>query len=143
MLIAIHDVPPQPGDRRASEDPHLICAECDVGRACYLEPPEPVWMAAVIANKSVHVRLGETLKAFKGEPVPSATLRLVANQGAWTSRIRELRYLGWEIDTFRRKLVGGRVSSFYRLRSWQPWPPDPTGTIREYERARAQRNKSS
>lgn len=87
------------------------------------------------------MRLGETLKAFNGQPVAAATLELVADQDDWKRRIRELRYLGWEITTFNRKLPGGRVSSYYRLDKSKPWPPDPTGTIREYERKRAQRNK--
>jgi hypothetical protein len=100
-------------------------------------------MGAVIAHKSVHMRLGETLKAFKGEPVPAATLEFVANQDDWKKRVRELRYLGWDIATFNRKLPSGRVSSFYRLNSSQPWVPDPTGTIRQYERERAQRNRSA
>ncbi len=99
-------------------------------------------MGAVMGLKSVHMRLGETLKAFRGQPVAAATLELVANQDAWPTRVRELRYLGWDIESFNRKLPGGRVSSFYRLKKSKPWPPDPTGTIRQYEKDRAQRNKS-
>jgi hypothetical protein len=100
-------------------------------------------MRAVMGHKSVHVRLGETLKAFKGEPVDAATLRFVANQGDWKKRVRELRYLGWDIRVFNRRLAGGKVSSFYQLRRSQPWPEDPTGVIRQYERDRAGRNRES
>ena len=89
------------------------------------------------------MRLGETLKAFKGRPVPAATLEFVANQANWQARIRELRYLGWHITSFNRKLEGGRVSSFYRLNKSERWPPDPTATIRQYERDRAERNRSA
>jgi hypothetical protein len=87
------------------------------------------------------MRLGETLKEFQGQPVAAATLKFVANQDAWQARVRELRYLDWDIKTFNRKLPSGRVSSFYRLNKSKPWPSDPTATIREYERKRAQRNK--
>ncbi len=95
-----------------------------------------------MAHNSVHVRLGETLKAFKGDPVPAATLDYVANQDGWKKRVRELRYLGWEIESFNRKVgEGGRVSSYYRLVKSRPWPEDPTGIIRQYERDRAERNR--
>lgn len=96
-----------------------------------------------MAHPSVHVRLGETLKAFKGEPVPAATLDFVANQDDWKKRVRELRYLGWKIETFNRKLSkGGRVSSYYRLVKACSWPDDPTSVIRQYKRDRAERNKA-
>jgi hypothetical protein len=125
------------------ENLRALCAECNVGRESCRELQEPEWMHAVMAHRSVHMRLGETLKAFRGRPVPAETLKLVADQDGWKTRLRELRYLGWDIEAFNRKLKGGRVSSFYRLKKSKPWPPDPTGTIRQYERDRAQRNKSA
>jgi len=39
-----------------------------------------------MGHKSVHVRLGETLKASKGEAVDAATLEFVANQDDWKKR---------------------------------------------------------
>jgi hypothetical protein len=127
----------------ALDNSRLYCVECNEGRECSTEPPEPAWMGTVMAQENVHMRLGETLKVFDGEPVSASTLKLVAGQDGWTTRVRELRYLGWEIEAFKRKLPNGRVSSYYRLNKWQPWPSDPTGTIREYERRRAQRNRAS
>ncbi len=121
----------------------FICGECNAGIGTYLGFHGPLWMDAVMAHGSVHIRLGETLKAFKGEAVPAATLDFVANQDDWKKRIRELRYLGWEIETFNRKLSeGGRVSSYYRLVKSRPWPEDPTGFVRQYERERAERNRT-
>lgn len=140
-LIAVHHVSRE-REGLDSSGLRVICGECNAGREGYLELPEPAWMGAVMGLKSVHMRLGETLKAFRGQPVAAATLELVANQDAWPTRVRELRYLGWDIESFNRKLPGGRVSSFYRLKKSKPWPPDPTGTIRQYEKDRAQRNKS-
>ena len=92
--------------------------------------------------RSVHLRIGETLKAFQSELVPTAILKFVANQDDWKKRIRELRYLGWEVKTFNRRVSDTRVSSFYRLVQSQPWPNDPTGDIRRYERERAKRNRT-
>lgn len=93
-------------------------------------------------NRSVHVRLGETLKVFRGKPVPGAILKFVAQQDAWANRIRELRYLGWEIVACWPRVGDARVSSFYRLVKSQPSPADPTGDIRRYERDREQRNRA-
>ena len=57
-------------------------------------------------------------------------------------RVRELRYLGWNIPApSRKKQAGGRVKSFYRVIESKPWPDDPTGFIRRHERERAERNK--
>jgi len=145
VLAAIQDVSGERELNTVSDKPQLFCEECNAGlEACRLEHHDPAWMVAVMSHRSVHVRLGETLKAFEGEPVSAEVLNLVANQGAWKKRIRELRYLGWEIETFNRKLPeGGRVSSYYRLVKSRPWPTDPTGIIRQYERDRAERNRGS
>jgi len=90
----------------------------------------------------VHVRIGELLKgAGVGEPVPSHMIDIVANQDEWRKRLRELRYLGWEITTSRANLPGGRFQSAYRLDRFTEWPADPSGWIRNYEQERAKRNK--
>jgi hypothetical protein len=86
------------------------------------------------------MRIGETLKAFKGEPVPAQVMDFVANQDDWKKRARELRYLGWRIHVFNRKPPNGRVSSFYKLLKSTEWPADPTAVIRRYEQDRAKRN---
>lgn len=126
-----------------SPDRDWVCEECNAGIGAYVGPTGPSWLDAVIGHESVHVRLGETLKAFKGEAVPASTLEFVANQDDWKKLVRELRYLGWEIETFNRKLPeGGRVSSYYRAVKARPWPEDPTSAIRQYERDRAERNKA-
>ncbi len=140
VLIAVHYLREQDSDSILA-NPRAICTQCSA-RSEIRDPGEPAWMGAARAHKSVHVRLGETLKAFQPDAVPAATLKLVADQDGWKSRLRELRYLGWDIESFNRKLKGGRVSSFYRLKKSKPWPPHPTGTIRQYERDRAQRNKT-
>ena len=135
VLIRINMLP------RSNQD--VVCEECNAGIGTYIGPAGPLWLDAVVAHQSVHIRLGETLKAFKGEPVDAATLEFVANQDDWKKRIRELRYLGWEIETFSRRLPeGGRVSSYYRLVKSRPWPEDPTKVIRQYEHDRAERNRS-
>ena len=143
MLVVDHKIPRELGGETVPENLEAICEDCNAGKKAYFKSMDTEWMREVMRHKSVHVRLGETLKAFKGEPVDAATLEFVANQDDWKKRVRDLRYLGWEIVTFNRRISETRVSSFYRLVQSQPWPTDPTGVIRQYERDRAKRNKTS
>ncbi|MGO9240704.1 MAG: HNH endonuclease [Bryobacteraceae bacterium] len=142
-LVVNHRVPRERGGETVPDNLWAICEECNAGKKNYFKSVDADWMRKVMAQKSARIRLGEALKAFKGEPVPAAILEFVANQADWKKRVRDLRYLGWEIDTFNRRLSkGGRVSSFYRLVKCQPWPEDPDAIIRKYERDRAARNRS-
>ena len=142
MLVPSHKVPRERGGEAVPENADVVCEECNAGMEGYFKPLDPEWTGTVMAHRSVHVRLGETLKAFKGAPVGGATLRFVANQADWKKRIRELRYLGWDIETFNRRISETRVSSFYRLVRSRPWPADPSGVIRQYERDRAEPNRA-
>jgi hypothetical protein len=119
-----------------------ICEECNSDKKDYFKSVDVGWMRKIMAQESIHIRLGETLKTFQGEPMPAAALEAVANQDDWKKRVRELRYLGWEIETFSRRLSRGGRSSYYRLVKSQPWPGNPSGIIRQYERDRARRNRA-
>jgi len=132
VLVVDHKIPREWGGETVSENLEAICEDCNAGKKNYFKSVDAELMRGVMGHKSVHVRLGETLKASKGEAVDAATMEFVANQDDWKKRIRELRYLGWDIKTFNRKLPGGRVSSFYRAAKPKPWPVDPTGVIRQY-----------
>ena len=99
-------------------------------------------MRSAIKHDSVHVRIGELLKgAGVGVAVASHMIDIVANQDEWRKRLRELRYLGWEITASRANLPGGRFQSAYTLVKFTGWTPDPSGWIANYERERAKRNK--
>ncbi len=141
VLVVDHKAPCEWGGETVPENLEALCEDCNSGKKAYFKSVSAEWMRGVMGHQSVHVRLGETLKAFKGEPVDAATLKFVANQSNWTARVRELRYLGWEIETFNRRISETRVSSFYRLVRSRPWPADATGVIRQYERDRAERNR--
>jgi hypothetical protein len=93
-------------------------------------------------HRSVHVRIGELLKASRGRPVSSELIAIVANQEDWQKRTRELRYLGWHIDVTKSTIPSGRVRSSYTVKRFTDWPPDPSGWIRKYESNRAKRNRS-
>jgi 5-methylcytosine-specific restriction endonuclease McrA len=141
-LVVDHKIPREWGGKTESENLWAICEECNHGKKNLFASVDTPAMRNAIRHDSVHVRIGELLKgAGVGVPVPSHMIDIVANQDEWRKRLRELRYLGWEITASRGDLPGGRFQSAYRLDKFTEWPPDPTGWIANYERERAQRNK--
>jgi hypothetical protein len=104
------------------------------------------FMKKVTAHESVHVRIGETLKETGVDKrTPPWLLDIVANQEDWHKRLRELRYpvIGWKINTKGYKTKSGRKTVDYVLKSYKPWPDDPTGKIRQFEKERERRNKNN
>jgi 5-methylcytosine-specific restriction endonuclease McrA len=141
VLVVDHKIPRDWGGLTEPDNLWAICEDCNAGKKNYFASVDTEWMREVMGNKSVHVRLGETLKALQPAAVPASTMSFVAGQDDWKKRARELRYLGWNIHVFNRTLPEGKVSSFYQLLHWEPWPEDPTNVIRRFERERAVRNK--
>jgi hypothetical protein len=124
-----------------SENLWAICEECNSGKKNLFETQDQDLMRRVMQYDSVHVRIGETLKAKPGQPLPSSLLEFVADQDDWKKRTRELRYLGWKVRVIKKK-VNGKIRAFYQLDEWKPWPDNPTAVIRQYEQRRALRNKA-
>lgn len=141
VLVVVWKLPRELGGRLEQGNLWAICEECNAARKEYFDSGGATWIRDLTKLKSVHVRLGETLLAFKGELVPAQMMEVIAHQDDWKKRVRELRYLGWEINVFNPKLPNGRVSSFYKLLKSAPWSDDPTRVIRQYERQRAERNR--
>jgi hypothetical protein len=101
-------------------------------------------MRKATADKSVHVRIGELLKAVGvGKRTPSYLLAVVADQDDWQKRLRELRYpvIGWEIETHLYKAPSGKKLADYVLKSYRPWPENPSEVIRRFEKEREETNK--
>ena len=133
VLQVDHRLPKDWGGTDVLDNLQPLCEECNRGKknfyASYREFADEIKAAAV--HESVHQRIGELLKAFNGRPVRSDVLELVASppgdyQEDWQKRLRELRVLGWEIETSRQR-ENGRVRAYYRLVRSRPWP---TGSIR-------------
>lgn len=122
-----------------------LCHECNHGKKDRYKDfgVGPDLMKDLAEIESVHIRIGELLKAFKGKPVPSELIEVVANQSEWRKRLRELRYPGvdWKIEAVQERRAGRRAKVGYRVVEHRPWPEDPTGLIRKYEEERATRNK--
>jgi len=64
-------------------------------------------------------RIGELLRALRGQWVPSELIGIVASakeyQEDFQRRIRDLRYLGWDYEQQKRHNEGARVRTYYRL----------------------------
>jgi 5-methylcytosine-specific restriction endonuclease McrA len=123
-----------------------ICEACNSGKKDFFSSldADREMMKAVLAHESVHVRIGELLKAVGiGKRTPSYLLNVVANQDDWHKRLRELRYpvIGWDIQTAKYKGNSGRILVDYVLRAYKPWPKDPSGVIRLFEKNREQPNR--
>jgi 5-methylcytosine-specific restriction endonuclease McrA len=145
-LVVDHKKPRDWGGTNDRENLWAICVECNAGKKAFFSSlkADSETMTRVMNNRSVHVRIGELLKAVGvGHRTPSSLLEVVADQDDWQKRLRELRYpvIGWEIEKVLYKSQTGRKHSDYVLKSWRPWPDDPTGRIRAFERERLRRNR--
>lgn len=139
-FVIDHKIPKDWGGTSDPSNLWAICKECNGGKKNYFASYDQGLMRSVMHYKSVHMRVGELLKAKLGEPVPSFLIAFVAAQDDWKKRTRELRYLGWRITVSKKKAANGKVESFYSLHGHTPWPPNPSGWIQQYERERKNKN---
>jgi hypothetical protein len=147
-LVVDHKKPRDWGGTNDRDNLWAICEPCNAGKKAYFSSlnVDADMMKRVMSHDSVHVRIGELLKAVGvGEPTPTALLEVVAGQDDWQKRLRELRYevIGWKVGTKLYKATSGKKMSDYVLESFRPWPEDPTGTIRRFEIEREKRNKKN
>ena len=145
-LVVDHKKPRDWGGENDRLNLWAICEECNSGKKAYFSSlnAHPEIMKKAMANESIHVRIGELLKATGvGKRTPSSLLEVVADQDDWQKRLRELRYpvIGWDIETFLYKGPSGKKQADYVLRSYKPWPENPSEKIRRFEKDREQRNR--
>jgi 5-methylcytosine-specific restriction endonuclease McrA len=146
-LVVDHKKPRDWGGSNDRENLWAVCEECNSGKKAFFSSlnVEPTMMKTVTAHESVHVRIGELLKAVGvGKRTPSSVLEVVADQDDWQKRLRELRYpvIGWEVETHLYKALSGKKQADYILKSYKPWPDNPTEVIRQFEKERERRNKA-
>ncbi|MGA3136026.1 MAG: HNH endonuclease signature motif containing protein [Terracidiphilus sp.] len=146
-LVVDHKKPRDWGGTNDRDNLWAICEECNSGKKAYFSSlnVDADLMKKAISHESVHVRIGELLKAVgTGNRTPSSLIEVVADQDDWQKRLRELRYpvIGWEIETRLYKGTSGKKQSDYVLISHKPWPKDPTGKIRQFEEERKRRNEN-
>jgi 5-methylcytosine-specific restriction endonuclease McrA len=135
-----HKIPREWGGKTEEDNLWAICSVCNEGKKNYYASFDTGIMRNVLVYPSVHKRIAELLHIMPGEWVDCDIIEFVANsqgfQTDWRKRLRELRYLGLEIETMRDH-KGRRTISLYRLRRWVPLPDDPTAAARKYEKDRA------
>lgn len=140
-LVVGHKIPLSWGGTDNIENLQPLCDECNAGKNALFASLDDDVMREVIKYSSVHQRLAKALLLRKGRPVPSQVLEIIANQEDWHKRLRELRYLGWNITAQKRKLPSGRITTSYVLEQEGDWYDDMTARIREFERERAFKNR--
>jgi HNH endonuclease len=146
VLVVDHKNPRDWGGTNDRGNLWAICEDCNAGKKAFFSSlrVDGEVMKKAMSHESVHVRIGELLKAVGvGNRAPSALIEVVADQDDWQKRLRELRYpvIGWDVETQLYKDRFGKKQSDYILRSHLPWPEDPSGTIRKFEKDREKRNK--
>jgi hypothetical protein len=146
VLVVDHKKPRDWGGTNDRDNLWAICEECNAGKNAFFSSlhVDAAVMRKAIGHESVHVRIGELLKAVGvGKRTPSSLIDIVADQDDWQKRLRELRYpvIGWEVETKLYKDRFGKKQCDYVLRRYGAWPEDPTGTIRRFEKDREKRNR--
>ncbi len=145
-LVVDHKRPREWGGSNDPSNLWAVCDRCNSGKKAFFDSlnVESSVMKRSMGDPSVHVRLGELLKAVGiDRRTPSVWLAVVADQDDWHKRLRELRYpvIGWRIGTVLYKSPSGRKQADYVLKAWKPWPENPTAAIRQFEKDREKRNK--
>jgi 5-methylcytosine-specific restriction endonuclease McrA len=138
-----HKIPREWGGSDDLENLQPLCEQCNRGKKNYFASFDD--KADAIRNAMRHAephrRMGELLKAMRGEWVRGDIIEIVAQaqqyQEDWQKRLRELRTLRWEIE-WKRQREGSRSRTYYRLVRDLPWPPGSIrAAIRAAERERA------
>lgn len=140
-----HRIPQSWGGSSEDENLWILCSACNEGKKAYFATFQESVMKAIIAEKSVHIRIAELLHVKQGKWVEGDLIEFVANATErhvdWQKRLRDLRYLGLKIKADRKK-VGRRSISRYMLNNWVALPNNVAKVISEYERKRAATNKN-
>jgi hypothetical protein len=129
-----HKLPREWGGPTEEWNLQPLCSDCNEGKKAYyatFDAVAPQIMEA-IGHESVHVRIGEVLKAFNAEGLetPDEVIEFVAEargrQRYWEKRMRELRHLGWRFEPRMFDEAGVRKTE-WKLLEWKPWPKEGPG----------------
>lgn len=137
-----HKIPKEWGGSDDLENLQPLCEQCNRGKKNHFSSYDVYAdeIRRAVNHETPHLRIGELLKAFHPDEVRSDLVELVAHahqyQEDWQKRLRELRVLGWDIQT-RRQKEDGRIRVYYRAVHYEPWPDGSVRMeIRRRERER-------
>jgi 5-methylcytosine-specific restriction endonuclease McrA len=145
-LVVDHKIPRSWGGSNEPENLQPLCEECNAGKRDYFQSFEQHAdkIRAAINYDEPQRRIGELLKAFDMQWVRTDLLFIVASakdfQEDWQRRLRDLRFLGWEIEHQKRYNEGARVWTYYRATKWAPWPENIRAAITAEEARRRAAN---
>lgn len=142
VLVVDHKIPRSWGGSNDADNLQPLCEACNAGKRDYFRTyeahAERIQQAA--SSDEPQRRIGELLKAFDGGWVRTDLLSIVASakeyQEDWQRRLRDLRFLGWEVQSRRSYDEGARVWTYYRAVRWRPWPDNIRAAIIAEERRR-------
>ena len=138
-LVIDHRVPYAWGGATNSENLWAICETCNIRKKDFLtDLPSDIMKECMRHNETIK-RLGELLKAFRGNIVPRSLLEIVGQDDEWTRRLRELRDLGWKVERVVDTSQKGRYQHAYKLIESKDWPKDIRATIRKTPKKRRQK----
>lgn len=144
VLVVDHKLPKSWGGTNDAENLQPLCEACNAGKRDYFRTHEAhAELIQQAANyHEPQRRIGELLRAFRGGWVRTDLLCIVASakeyQEDWQRRLRDLRFLGWEIQSRRSYDEGARVWTYYRAVRTQPWPDNIRAAITSEERRRSE-----
>jgi hypothetical protein len=124
-----HKIPHSWGGTDDIENLQPLCVKCNHDKQAFYSSMDPFeeQIRAATQHMEPHRRIGELLKAFHsaGVEAPAQVIQVVASmhqyQEDWQKRTRELRVLGWDYVTSKRK-ENGRIRSYYQLTAFTDWP---------------------
>ncbi|MEV7961762.1 HNH endonuclease [Oerskovia paurometabola] len=119
-LVVDHVIPQRWGGGNEITNLQALCEDCNGGKKDYYSQfdsfADQIRQAANCDEP--HRRIAMLFRAFSDQWVPSELLGAVASarqyQEDWQKRARELRYLGWTLETKRERRAGARVQVYYR-----------------------------
>jgi hypothetical protein len=135
-LVVDHRIPQAWGGTSDRENLWAICEECNGGKKAHFASMDHETMSGVMQHESSHERIGAALLAYANKPVPSSVLEIAGGELDWRKRLRELRYLGWEISPKRIKSGSGGIEVTWEVTRYGEWFKGMTKKIRAIERDR-------
>jgi hypothetical protein len=128
-LVVDHRVPRDWGGATEADNLWAICEPCNIAKQAFFSTLPKSVMEKCMTPKDPTVRIGELLKAFEGKTCPRSLLEVVGQDDEWTRRLRELRDLGWKVETSSDPNGKGRYRVGYKLIKSLPWPNDVRAAI--------------